>query len=291
VRAGGRVVAPERTALGRAFPNATPRVVVFLHGLMGTELAWRLGAGPDGETYGRGLALDLNYTPVYVRYNSGRHVSENGRSLADLLEALLDGWPCDVDQIALVGHSMGGLVARSACHCASERGDRWVTRVRHVVSLGSPHMGAPLAQGVHWASTGLDLVPETRPFAAFLRRRSAGIRDMLQGSLVDEDWAGRDPDELRAAACREIPLLEGATHCFVAATVTRRAAHPVGRVLGDCLVLEASASGRGRTRRIPFRAEHGMHLGGAHHLALLNHPAVYERLREWLNTPPRAIER
>jgi pimeloyl-ACP methyl ester carboxylesterase len=291
VRAGGRVVAAERTAIGRAFPHATPRVVVFLHGLMGTELAWRLGAGPEGETYGRRLALDLNYTPVYVRYNSGRHVSENGRSLADLLEALLDGWPSAVDRIALVGHSMGGLVARSACHCAIERGDRWVTRVRHVVSLGSPHMGAPLAQGVHWASAGLDLVPETRPFAAFLRRRSAGIRDMRQGSLVDEDWTGCDPDELRAAACREIPLLAGATHCFVAATVTRRAGHPLGRVLGDCLVLEASASGRGRTRRIPFRAEHGLHLGGAHHLTLLNHPAVYERLRDWLSTPPRATER
>jgi pimeloyl-ACP methyl ester carboxylesterase len=291
VRAGGRVVAAERTALGRAFPHATPRVVVFLHGLMGTELAWRLGAGPEGETFGRRLALDLNYTPVYVRYNSGRHVSENGRSLADLLEALLDGWPSAVDRLALVGHSMGGLVARSACHCANERGDRWVTRVRHVVSLGSPHMGAPLVQGVHWASAGLDLVPETRPFATFLRRRSAGIRDMRQGSLVDEDWAGCDPDELRAAACREIPLLEGATHCFVAATVTRRAGHPLGRALGDCLVLEASASGRGRTRRIPFRAEHGLHLGGAHHLALLNHPVVYERLREWLSTPPRATER
>jgi hypothetical protein len=79
-----------------------------------------------------------------------------------------------------------------------------------------------------------------------------------------------------------VPLLEGATHCFVAATITRSARHPVARVLGDCLVLEPSASGRSPTRRIPFEAEYGMHLGGAHHLALLNHPTVYERLREWL---------
>jgi pimeloyl-ACP methyl ester carboxylesterase len=278
VRVGGRVTPPERAALQRAFPRATPQLVVFLHGLMETELIW----GPPS----RRLALDLNRTPLYVRYNSGRHVSENGRSLAELLEQLVAGWPAEVDQIALVGYSMGGLVARSACHYAYERGDSWVQHVRHVISLGSPHMGAPLAQGVHWASAGLDLVPETRPFAAFLRRRSAGIRDMRQGSLVDEDWRDRDPDVLRAAACREIPLLEGATHCFVAATVTRRAGHPLGRLLGDCLVLEPSASGRSGTRRIPFRTEHGMHLGGAHHLALLNHPAVYERLREWLSTPP-----
>jgi pimeloyl-ACP methyl ester carboxylesterase len=289
VRVGGRVVPPEPAALRRAFPQATPRIVVFLHGLMETELAWRLGAGRSGETYGQRLALDLRCTPLYVRFNSGRHVSENGRSLADLLEELVAGWRDDVEQIALVGHSLGGLVARSACHYASERGDRWVRRVRHVVSLGSPHMGAPLAQAVHWASAGLDLVPETRPFAAFLRRRSAGIRDLRQGSLVDEDWRDRDPDALRAAACREVPLLGGATHCFVAATVTGRAGHPLGRLLGDCLVLEPSASGRSRTRRIPFRAEHGMRLGGAHHLALLNHPGVYERLREWLSSPPLPV--
>jgi pimeloyl-ACP methyl ester carboxylesterase len=286
VRVGGRPVPPESAALRRAFPDATPRIVVFLHGLMETELAWRLGADREVGTYGDRLARDLDCAPVYVRYNSGRHISENGRSLADLLEELVVAWPDEVDQIALVGHSMGGLVARSACHHAHERGDLWARRVRHVVSLGCPHMGVPLAQAVHWASAALDLTPETRSFAAFLRRRSAGIRDLGQGSLVDEDWRDCDPDALRAAACREVPLLEGATHCFVAATITRRAGHPVGRVLGDCLVLEPSASGRSRTRRIPFRTEHGMHVGGAHHLMLLNHPAVYERLREWLAMAP-----
>ena len=284
VRDGGRIVSPERAALGGAFPDATPHLVVFVHGLMGTELTWRLGAGPDGETYGDRLARDLGYTAVFVRYNTGRHISENGQSLAELLEALVAAWPVEVDRLALVGHSMGGLVARSACYYGSERDDRWVRKVRHVVSLGSPHMGAPLAQGVHLLSAGLGRFPETRAFGAFLRRRSAGIRDLRQGSLVDEDWRDRNPEALRAAACREVPLLEGATHCFVAATITRSRQHPVGRLMGDCLVLSTSASGRSRTRQIPFRAEHGMHLGGTHHLALLNHPAVYDRLRDWLST-------
>ena len=130
-----------------------------------------------------------------------------------------------------------------------------------------------------------DRLPETRPVASFLRRRSAGIRDLRQGSLVDEDWRDRDPDALRAAACQEVPLLDGATHCFVSATVTHSAAHPVGRLVGDILVLVPSASGRSRTRRIPFRAEDGLHVGGAHHFALLAHPEVYAKLREWLATP------
>jgi pimeloyl-ACP methyl ester carboxylesterase len=193
-----------------------------------------------------------------------------------------------VEELALVGHSMGGLVARSACHYAAGDDAHWVRHVRHVVSLGSPHMGAPLEQAVHYASAALHALPETRPFGAFLRRRSAGIRDLRQGSLVDEDWRDRHPDALMSVACQEVPLLEGATHCFVAATVTRSPKHPVGRLIGDWLVLEPSASGRSRARRLPFKTEHGMHVGGAHHLALLNHPAVYAKLREWLATPSAA---
>jgi pimeloyl-ACP methyl ester carboxylesterase len=279
IRHRGRPVPAEPDALAAAFPDARPYLVVFLHGLMETEHAWRFGGE---EPYAARLERDAEATPVEVRYNTGRHVSENGRSLADELEALTDAWPVDVERIALIGHSMGGLVARSACHQAAERGDAWVGKVRHVVSLGTPHMGAPLEEAVHVAAAGLTALPETRPFGNFLRRRSAGIRDLRRGSLVDEDWQGRDPDALRAAACQEIPLLDGAMHCFVAATVTRSERHPVGRLIGDWLVLHPSASGRGRTRRIPFRDEHGLHVGGAHHLALLNHPEVYERLRDWL---------
>jgi pimeloyl-ACP methyl ester carboxylesterase len=282
VRAGGRPVPLDPRALAAAHPDACGRLVVFVHGLMETEFAWHAGAGPGGETYATRLRRDLGCTPVELRYNSGRHVSENGLSLADLLAELAAAWPDEVESIALVGHSMGGLVARSACHQAAERGDAWVRQVRHVISLGTPHMGAPLAQGVHWMSAALGAVPETRPFAGFLRRRSAGIRDLRQGSLVDSDWRDCDPDALRAAACQEVPLLEGATHCFVAATLTRGGRDPVGRLLGDCLVLQPSASGRSRTRRIPFEEEYGAHVGGTHHLALLNHPRVYQRMLGWL---------
>jgi pimeloyl-ACP methyl ester carboxylesterase len=279
VRRRGEPVALDPDALREAFPEATPRIVVFVHGLMTTEFSWRLGGR---EPFGARLARDIGCTPVYVRYNSGRHISENGRSLSELMAELVAAWPVDVDQVALVGHSMGGLVARSACCHATEEDADWARLVTHSVSLGSPHMGAPLEQAVHVLSAGLARLPETRPFANFLRRRSGGIRDLRQGSLVDEDWCDQDPDALRGAACAEVPLLEGATHCFVSATVTRSDRHPLGRLLGDTLVLVPSASGRSRTRRIPFEEEYGMHLGSASHFALLYHPAVYEKLRAWL---------
>jgi pimeloyl-ACP methyl ester carboxylesterase len=267
----------------RAFADARPRLVVFLHGLMETELSWRWGRR---EPYGARLARDLDCTPVYVRYNTGRHISENGRSLAALLADLVEEWPVPVAEIALVGHSMGGLVARAACQCASLEGMEWVRSVRHVVSLGTPHLGAPLEQAAHRAAWALWQLPETRPLGNFLRRRSAGIRDLNQGSLVDEDWRDRDRDALRLAACAEVPLLDGAAHHFVSATVTRSAANPVGRLVGDVLVLVPSASGESSARRIGFRAEDGHHLGGAHHLALLNHPVVYEKLLGWLSASP-----
>jgi pimeloyl-ACP methyl ester carboxylesterase len=282
VRVDGRVVPPEPGALRAAFPSATGRLVVFVHGLMETEHAWALGAGRRGGSYGDRLAADLDLTPVCIRYNSGRHISENGRSLAELLEALCAAWPVTVDELALVGHSMGGLVARSAGHQATGEGLSWAGKVGHVVSLGTPHLGAPLAQGSGALAALLGTLPETRPFAGFLRKASAGIRDLRAGSLVDEDWRDRDPDGLRAAAVAEVPLLEGATHCFVSASVTRTAKHPVGRLVGDLLVLEGSAAGRSRRRRIGFREQDGLHVGGATHFALLNHPAVHAQLRRWL---------
>jgi pimeloyl-ACP methyl ester carboxylesterase len=278
-RAGGRPVALDPAELAQAFGEPTPRIAVFAHGLMESEFAWRLG---EGETYAERLREELGFTPVELRYNTGRHISDNGLALADLMEELVAAWPVEVERIVLIGHSMGGLVARSACHQAAERGDNWVGSVHHVISLGSPHMGAPLAQGVHWASAALHALPETRPLASFLRRRSAGIRDLRQGSLVDVDWRDRDPDALRAEACQEVPLLDGATHCFVAATVMPNPRHPVARLVGDCLVLEARASGRSRTRVIGLEAEQGLVVGAAPHNALLNHPAVYAQLRDWL---------
>jgi len=274
IRVGGRVAAPTEV------PAPTPRVAVFLHGLMETEFSWRQ-KGQTQMSYGEGLR-DLGWTPVYLRYNSGRHISSNGESLDELLDELVAQWPVAIDRIALVGHSMGGLVARSAAHRASLRDAGWVRHVSHVVSLGTPHMGAPLEQSVHYLSAALGALPETRPFGAFFRRRSSGIRDLRQGSLVDADWRDCDRDALRARACEEVPLLEGATHCFVSATLTRDPRHPVARVLGDCLVLVPSASGRSRTRRLAFRDEDGLHIGGASHFALLRHPRVYEQLRSWL---------
>jgi triacylglycerol esterase/lipase EstA (alpha/beta hydrolase family) len=143
IRRHGETVSATAPALRAAFPDATPKLVVFLHGLCGTEDAWWFWARRH-VPYGARLQAELGCTPVYVRYNSGRHISENGHELALLLDQLVRAWPLEVEEIALIGHSMGGLVVRSACHYGTEM--EWAPRARHVFMLGTPHRGAPLEQ-------------------------------------------------------------------------------------------------------------------------------------------------
>ncbi len=289
VRAGGRDLAPGRAALAVAFPGATGRLAVFLHGLGETEDAWRLHARRHYQDprvcYGTRLADDFGYTPVYLRYNTGLHVSDNGRLLAGLLQEVVADWPTAVEELLLVGHSMGGLVARSGCHQGQQAGAAWVPCVRHVVCLGAPHLGAPLEQGVALLGVALGAVAETRPFAMLVNGRSAGIKDLRYGYLLEDDWGGcHDPDSCLADHRTDVPLLATANHYVVAATVTGDPRHPLGRVVGDLLIRPASAHGRHRYRRhIPFSPEARRQLGPLHHFHLLNHPAVYEAIRVWLD--------
>jgi pimeloyl-ACP methyl ester carboxylesterase len=187
-----------------------------------------------------------------------------------------------MQEIVLIGHSMGGLVARSACHYGDADGAGWIAPLRHVFCLGSPHLGAPLEKGANLLGAGLALVPETRPLARVLNARSAGIKDLRFGSCAEEDWCDCDPDEFLHDRCREVPFLETATYYFVGATLSRDPRARLGVALGDLLVRYPSASGSGRRRRIGFEVDNGCHLGGLTHFDLLNDPAVYERIGAWL---------
>jgi pimeloyl-ACP methyl ester carboxylesterase len=265
-----------------AVPDAARRVAIFVHGLGETDAAWRRRATADQPGYGELLRRELGHTPLHLRYNTGRHISDNGRALAALLEQLHDAWPTPIDEIVLVGHSMGGLVARSACHYGRAEGHRWTQAVRHVVCLGSPHLGAPVEKGINALGWALDRIPETEPLARVVNQRSAGIKDLRFGACIEEDWCECDPDELLTDRCHDIPFAPGATFYFIAATVSRGEGDPLGTVVGDLLVRVPSASGAGRRRRIPFDVDNGRRLGGLTHFDLLNHPAVYEQIRAWL---------
>ena len=282
----GSPLTTRMTIRPRGKDSHSPRLAIFVHGLCETDDAWRLGAARQ-VPYGDRLESELGYTSLYVRYNSGLHISDNGRRLAQLLDALVDSWPVAVSEIVLIGHSMGGLVARSACHYG--RGEGFKTSVRHVFTLGSPHRGAPLEQAANVACSALSLLPETRGFATPLRNRSAGIKDLRYGYLLDEDWTGFDADAFLRNTGRQIPFLDTANHYFVCATLASDPDSRLAQIVGDLLVLRASAwSHVGRGERMTFPVDHYRHIGGATHFDLLNHPAIYAQLKKWL-TAGRAL--
>jgi pimeloyl-ACP methyl ester carboxylesterase len=269
---------------------ATPRVALFVHGLCETEDAWRLGE-ERCEPYTDRLARDLGFTPLLLRYNTGLHISDNGRRLAGLLDEVLGEWPCGIEEVVLVGHSMGGLVSRSACHHASEDGMAWVGGVRHVFCLGSPFNGSDLEKAANVADWALRALPETRALGRLLNRRSVGIKDLRYGYLTEDCWAGCDPDELLRDRRCEVPWLESAQHTFIAATLSRDADHPLGRLAGDLLVRRPSAWAGGlHGEHEEFRIDASHCVGPANHFTLLNHPDVYERIREQIERS-RAGER
>jgi len=285
VRAGGGDVelTPERVRA--AFGDATPRLAVFLHGLAETENAWNRSASRS-EPYGRRLRAEFGYTPVYVRYNTGWHVSDSGHDLARLLDDLTAAWPVRVREVLLVGHSMGGLVIRSACHYGQEAGAPWVRRVRHVFYLGSPHLGAPLARVAGLAGWALGQVPETRPFADLVTG-SSGIKDLRHGYVLD-DWAACGPDGCPHNHRRDVPLLPGASHYAISAAISANPGSPLGALVGDLLVQPGSAHGRRGTRQhVPFPVDQAREFGGMHHFDLLNHPAVWEAMRGLLLGAPQ----
>jgi pimeloyl-ACP methyl ester carboxylesterase len=268
----------------KAAGTATGRLVVFIHGLCETDLCWSFAAekrwGDRTCTYGSRLRDDDGWTPLYLNFNTGFRVSANGRELSDQLEQLVRLWPVPVVEIALVGHSLGGLVARSAAHQANAQNHSWLEPLRHIVGLGTPHLGAPLERFANWGTHRLARLPETRPIAAWLNQRSVGIKDMRYGALLEEDWLGFDPDELLTDHCGEAVLLPGVAYSVASATLSRE---PHGLFAHDLLVQHGSAHGVGKVRSIPFDRERTFHLGGRkHHFDLLADSMVYDQLRRWL---------
>jgi hypothetical protein len=257
--------APGAALLGRATP--TGRVLLLVHGLCMTDGQWLR----DGRSHGTELAAALDAMPLCLRYNSGRPIASNGRELAELLDVLVAHWPVPLEALTIVGHSMGGLVARSACHHAARAKHGWLARLRHLVFLGTPHHGSPLERGGHGLDYLMQLSPYSAPIARLAGFRSAGIQDLRHGTVT--------PKGARLAR------LPAHVDCYaVAAVLAARRSRVPGRCVGDGLVPLDSALGRHRDpkRTLAIPASHQWVGYGMGHLDLLHHVEVRERLRGWL---------
>lgn len=243
------------------------KVLLFVHGLCLNDGHWTR----DGVNLSEALAKDLGYTPLYLRYNTGRPVADNGRELSAMLEHLLTDLPHTFSELVIAGHSMGGLVARSACHYGALGSHQWMRLLGKLVSIGTPHLGAPLERGGNWVNYAMDLSPYAAPFTRIAKKRSAGITDLRHGSITDEPEAF-------------VPLPAGVECYAIATTLAKRSTRLHERLIGDGLVPIDSALGRGRdparSLQIPeSRQWLGFETG---HIEMLGKPEVYKQLHDWL---------
>jgi len=265
LRVDGQALPLARAALAERLPSAGPQLVVLMHGLCMNDRLWQR----RGHDHGAMLARELGVTPVYLHYNSGRAIADNGRELAGLMQRLLDAWPVPLERVVLLGHSMGGLVARSALQQAADAGLAWPQRVDDLVFLGTPHHGAPLERAGHGLDVLLAATPYAAPLARLGRMRSAGITDLRHGL--------------------QGPLPRGPRCWTIAATLSRQAGGLRDHVVGDGLVPLNSALGRHTAReralRIPRSRQFVVRDTG--HLDLLSSPEVAARLLQWLGPSPQ----
>ncbi|MCX6401706.1 MAG: hypothetical protein NTX33_17470 [Propionibacteriales bacterium] len=269
VRHEGRDVVLTPDGVAGAFPDATGQLVVFLHGLCENEAYWNYHRDRTGTTYGERVA-ENGWTPVYLRANTGLPLRENGVALAAVIQRLVDAWPTEVTRIALVGHSLGGLIMRASSAVVAD-GDApaaWTDLVSDVITLGTPHLGSWFAVSADRASRTLARAPEVAAFGRIIDRQAPGIRDLIEGLAED------------------VPPLPHARYRLVSATLARTPQHPLSRAIGDLLVTPQSATGRDKRKGTNlFPGAEVLRLPNTDHFSLLNHPDLYPALDRWLCTP------
>ncbi len=279
--AADQPLALDRDITTAALPQASPHLVILAHGLSLSELSWSRRGNQD---IGERLEHEFGSTALHLRYNSGRHISTNGQQFASLLERLCETWPVPVESISLLGHSMGGLVIRSACWYAEQAQASWLQHLQRVICLGTPHHGSPLEKAGHLLDLAMLKTPYTEPLA-FGRKRSAGIKDLRHGNLLDEDWQGYDPDQYRLDSRRSVPLLHGVDYYFAAAIVGLDQGDPLGQLLGDLLVRLDSAVGSHAEdlKRVNIGPENCRVFYDKNHFDLLDDERVHQQIVNWFN--------
>lgn len=261
----------DMTLVGPAnpLPNADC-LVIFLHGLCLNDNSWH---SRERLAFSQWARDQLNADTALLRYNTGQHISDNGHDFAQYLASM--SLP---KQVVLIGHSMGGLVARSALHQGREAGHDWVENVTHLATLGSPHQGAVLERVGNQANRLLGLTPFSKPLMRLGNLRSAGIRDLRFGYVLEDQWRDHPDDAPRPSS--KVPLDPHTQQLFIAATLSPADATALA---GDWMVSVDSALAHQiyRDQATNLTRKTLYQLG---HMGLLAAPETYQALRQWLET-------
>ena len=267
----------------------TGKVLIVLHGLCMNDLQWTAQNGNSTVNHAETLAEKLGYTPVYLRYNTGLHTSQNGQTLSNQLELLSALWPTPLTDISVLVHSMGGLVTRAAVHAAKRSQRQWVNKLKSIVFLGTPHHGAPLEKAGNWVDVLLGVTPYSAPFKRLVELRSSGITDLRFGNVLDSDWQEQDrfksQSKQQQNTREHLPLPEGVACFTVAATLAAKRNLLADRLIGDGLVPLNSALGvhSEPARNLAFAKSSQLVVYRTNHMQLLGSAEVGDQLVTWLN--------
>jgi hypothetical protein len=162
------------------------KAILFVPGLFCDEKLWIKST--DEEFAMGDYLFNSGYYPLYIRYNQGAHISENGKALFDLLEEIYQKEPNI--QLSIISYSQGGLVLRSALNYAKDRKSEFFTKINKVLMISSPNGGSYIEKIGFWAG----LMMQASPFwflkiLGFIGNlRSDAIKDLSHGIIREEDW-------------------------------------------------------------------------------------------------------
>ena len=264
----------------KVVPDVSGRILLMVHGLCMNDVRWN----HQKHNHGKILASELDFTPLYLVYNSGLHISDNGQGLNSMLESLIENWPVPVEEINMVAHSMGGLVCRSAVYYGGLENNSWLENLKKIIFLGSPHHGAPLEQIGNYVDRLFEWIHYVKPFSRLSKMRSSGITDLRYGNLVEEDWKGLDRFKNNAKRKTPVPLPEKVTCFTVAATKSPPNQSKKAGLIGDGLVTVRSALGHHKNpdKSLGFKESNQYISFDTNHMDLLSNLHVFQKLKEWL---------
>lgn len=270
----------DRKSIEKAYPTINGKIILMVHGSCMNDIQWTR----KEHNHGTALAKELHKTPIYLHYNSGRHISTNGQDFNELLEELVLHWPVPIEELVIIAHSMGGLVSRSALYYGQQQQKSWTKHLKKIIFLGTPHHGALLEQAGNYLDVLLEAVPYAKPFARLGKIRSAGVTDLRYGNLLNEDWQDNDRFKMQGDQRQSISLPEQ-VECYSIAGIVGKAADSVpSQLLGDKLVGVKSALGQHKNpaKNLNFKKENTWIAYENTHMDLLSNPEIYSRLKTWM---------
>ena len=275
-----KTLAIDPKSINVAYPKVNGKILLMIHGACMNDLQWTRKDHNHGEI----IATELNKTPIYLKYNSGLHISSNGKNLNNLLEELVKNWPVPIEELVIIAHSMGGLVSRSALYYGEQNQKKWTQHVKKIVFLGTPHHGSYVERTGNYLDLILESIHYTKPFARLGKIRSAGVTDLRYGNLIDEDWKDDHRFEIKNDKRRNIQLSKQIEFYTIAAVVGNETTSLSTQILGDTLVDVKSALGQHKNpdKNLNFKKENIWISYDSNHLDLISNPKILNKIKVWL---------